>query len=185
MKELVYDNGHGQPVTDSLRVAMKFNKQHKHVNESIRDLLRSAENSTDLEKREAIKCMFVEMTYLDDMNREQPMFIMTEGGFSLLAMGFTGQKAFEFKTDFLFEFQRRGKMLNDLVYNQLRIAQESAKQRLIKSNRVHEIDIIIKSMMKERGNLIKEINRIDRTDFFQLSIPDFDLSDAIRRKFLR
>ena len=74
--------------------------------------------------------------------------------------------------------------LNILVANQLRIAQESAKQRLIKSNRVHEIDIIIKSMMKERGNLVKEINRIDRTDFLQLSIPDFDLSDVIQRKFL-
>ena len=75
--------------------------------------------------------------------------------------------------------------LNDLITKQLHLAQESAKQRLIKSNRVHEIDIIIKSMMKERGNLIKEINRVDRTDFFQLSIPGFGQSAELIRHFLK
>jgi len=81
MKELVYDNGSGQPVTDSLRVAMKFRKEHKNVIRDIRELLRTAQNCAVLEKREAVKAMFVESTYLNEQNKEQPMFIMTDPAF--------------------------------------------------------------------------------------------------------
>lgn len=167
-KTLVYDNGAGQSVTDSLRVAMKFKKNHRDVLRDIRELLRTAQNCAVLEKRESILSMFVEITYLNEQNKEQPMFIMTESGFSLLAMGFTGQKAFEFKTDFLFAFQRQAELLNNVINNQLRAAKESAKQRLLKSGRIREIDVIVKDMMRERRVLVKELNKIDRSDFLQL-----------------
>jgi len=97
-------------------------------------------------------------------------------------MGFTGQKAFEFKTDFLFAFQRQNKLLNDLINNQLKLARESAEQRLLISNRILEIDKTVKSVMKERGDLVKALNKIDRSDFLQLSIPLILESESKKQK---
>lgn len=98
MNDLVYRGPDGQGLTDSLRVAMKFEKEHRDVLKSIRNLLMTAQNS-------AVLSMFVETTYLNEQNKEQPMFIMNEDGFALLAMGFTGQKAITFKLDFIEEFR--------------------------------------------------------------------------------
>jgi len=96
---LVIINENGKPVTNSLLVAEKFEKEHKHVLDSIRALLTTAENS-------AVLSMFVETTYLNSQNKEQPMFLMNRDGFSLLVMGFTGQKALNFKIEFIDAFNK-------------------------------------------------------------------------------
>ena len=45
MNEIVYKSQKGNPVTNSLLVAEKFEKNHKHVLEAIRGMLLTAENS--------------------------------------------------------------------------------------------------------------------------------------------
>ena len=42
---MVYQTNKGTPVTDSLKVAQVFGKQHKNVMQQVRNLLGSAENS--------------------------------------------------------------------------------------------------------------------------------------------
>jgi Rha family phage regulatory protein len=104
MNELVVRNHTGEPVTNSLVVAEKFGKQHKDVLESIRNL--TAEFS-------AVKNMFAVTTYVSSRGREEAMFIMNRDGFALLVMGFTGQKALDFKIAFIEAFNRleeQGKM---------------------------------------------------------------------------
>ena len=100
MNELVFKSEKGNPVTNSLLVARKFEKEHRHVLEAIRELLQRAENQV-AEKKETCKSMFYETAYIDENNFERPLFIMNEDGFSLLAMGFTGEKALSFKLDFI------------------------------------------------------------------------------------
>jgi Rha family phage regulatory protein len=80
-------------VTTSLKVAEHFQKEHKHVLESIRNL--AAENS-------AAK-FFTETTYTD-RGKNYPMFEIDRDGFSLLAMGFTGEKALKWKLDYIKAF---------------------------------------------------------------------------------
>lgn len=63
---LVFKNNNGQSATSSLLVAEKFEKEHRNVLDSIRSLLMSAENS-------AVLSMFIESTYLNSQNKEQPM----------------------------------------------------------------------------------------------------------------
>lgn len=87
----------GQPVTNSLLVAEKFNKQHKHVLDSIKKL--TAENS-------AVLSMFVDSSYLNEQGKQQPMYIMNRDGFSLLVMGFTGKKAMAFKLEYIEAFNK-------------------------------------------------------------------------------
>lgn len=94
MNELVQNNN-GQLVTNSILVAEKFNKQHKVVIKTIRELLTSAQNCANL---------FEESYYSDSYGREQSMYIMNRDGFSLLVMGFTGKDALNFKLDFIEAF---------------------------------------------------------------------------------
>ena len=95
MKELVFKGEEGQALTSSLLVAEKFGKEHRTVLASIRELIKGcAENYADP--------MFIETAYTNDQNGQQyPMFVMNRDGFTLLAMGFTGDKALSFKLDYI------------------------------------------------------------------------------------
>ena len=86
-----------QAVTTSLKVAEVFDKKHQHVMEAIRKL--TVENST-------VKKMFAESTYVNSRGQEWPMFYMNRDGFTLLAMGFTGKKAMEFKLKYIEAFNK-------------------------------------------------------------------------------
>lgn len=96
---LVYANG-TIALTNSILVAKKFGKEHKHVLDAIRELIKGcAENSANP--------MFEETTYVHPQNGQiYPMFIMNRDGFTLLAMGFTGDKALRFKLDYINAFNK-------------------------------------------------------------------------------
>ena len=96
--ELVFMGESGHAITNSLLVAKKFGKDHKHVLESIRKLM-TAENSAVLQ-------MFEESIYVNEQNKTQPMYLMNRDGFTLLAMGFTGTKAMAFKIDYINAFNK-------------------------------------------------------------------------------
>ena len=98
INELVFVGHNGQAVTNSVKVAEKFGKEHKHVLESIRKLM-TAENSAVLQ-------MFEESIYVNEQNKTQPMYLMNRDGFTLLAMGFTGTKAMAFKIDYINAFNK-------------------------------------------------------------------------------
>lgn len=99
MENLVIINN-GQPVTNSLLVADKFQKEHRHILDAIRDLIKgSAEFSAHP--------MFEETTYTHPQNGQSyPMYLMNRDGFSLLVMGFTGEKALRFKLDYIEAFNK-------------------------------------------------------------------------------
>ncbi len=85
----------GIPVVGSRKVAEMFKKEHKTV-------LRSIE-SLDLQSNFGQR-NFVPTSYKDQWNRKQPEYLMTKDGFTLLAMGFTGKKAMEFKIAYITRF---------------------------------------------------------------------------------
>ena len=101
---MVYKTEKGTPVTDSLKVARVFGKQHKNVMQQVRNLLGSAENS-------AHKNWFYKSTYLDAQGKQQPLFVMNRDGFSLLAMSLTGEKALQFKVAFIDLFDKMEKSI--------------------------------------------------------------------------
>jgi Rha family phage regulatory protein len=95
---IVY-NEENKALTNSVLVARKFGKKHKHVLESIRNILSTAENPSVLS-------MFQEATYVNEQNKKQPMYVMNRDGFTMLAMGFTGKQAMNFKVDFIAAFNK-------------------------------------------------------------------------------
>ena len=96
MNELVFRDQNDQVITTSLLVAETFEKEHRNVLKAIRKLM-SATNV-------AVAQMFDETTYVNEQGKEQPMFFMNRDGFTLLAMGFSGERALKFKVDYINAF---------------------------------------------------------------------------------
>ena len=120
MNELVFRGQNDQVITTSLLVAETFEKEHRNVLKSIRKLM-SATNV-------AVAQMFDETTYVNEQGKEQPMFVMNRDGFTLLAMGFSGEKALEFKVKYINAFN---KMETELKSQQTK--QLSAAESLLQS----------------------------------------------------
>lgn len=133
MKDLVIMHDQ-QAVTTSLKVAEIFEKKHQHVMESIRKL--TVENST-------VRKMFVEDSYLNSRNQRQPMYYMNRDGFTLLAMGFTGSKAMEFKLKYIEAFNKMEKQIK-----------EETKFRL--PTNLNEMSTMFYSVMKDQDKKIEE-----------------------------
>lgn len=91
----------GRPVTSSRIVAEYFGKRHNDVLRGIRDLI---EKNTDLSKSFIAREEQIETS--NGASRSNPVFLMDQKGFCILAMGFTGAKALEFKCAFYDEFER-------------------------------------------------------------------------------
>ena len=100
------------PITTSRIVAEQFDKNHRDVMRDIRNIIGQVEDERK------IAPMFHEATYADKYGREKPMYEMTRDGFSLLAMGFTGKKALDFKIKFIDEFNRMEATLKKLADKQ-------------------------------------------------------------------
>lgn len=105
MNQLVFIEN-GRAVTDSLTVAEVFEKAHDKVLRDIRGLGCSDEFRLS---------NFGESVYVNGQGREMPKYLITEKGFTLLAMGYTGQKAMEFKERYIAEFDRMRQQLQNRV----------------------------------------------------------------------
>ena len=121
---------HGRnATTTSLIVADGFGKKHKNVLQAIETLI------ADLPEKDRLN--FKPIFYLDAMNRKQMMFDMTRDGFSLLAMGFTGKKALEWKLKFLAAFN----LMEKTLLNQQNLSWQESRQQS-KIGRRDETDVI-------------------------------------------
>jgi Rha family phage regulatory protein len=85
-----------QAVVSSRTIADKFEKEHKNVLQAVQNLM--AENS-------AVKSMF-HKSYFQVRGKSYPEFLINRDGFSLLAMGFTGEKALEWKLKYINAFNK-------------------------------------------------------------------------------
>lgn len=94
-KNLITLDTSGQPVASSRDVAEHFGKEHKNVLQSIENL--TAENS-------ALTQMFFKTSYTSGTGKAYPMYLMNRDGFTLLAMGFTGKAALEWKLKYIEAF---------------------------------------------------------------------------------
>lgn len=161
MNEIVYRGESNQPLTNSKLVAEVFEKEHKNVMQSIRKLMvGTAQNS-------AVHQMFSESTYLNEQNKEQPMFIMNQDGFTLLAMGFNGKKAMEFKLKYIEAFNKMKKEIESskpsLPQNYLEalkslVKAEEEREQLALENRKQQQEIVtISKENMELGNKITEM----------------------------
>ena len=110
---------YGVPVATSQIVAEVFEKEHFHVIRDIEDVISkllevvaATDESTNpksevviISKKREVSDYFIQSTYMDAKGEARKQYLLTEEGFALVAMGFTGVKAFQFKIQFLDKFK--------------------------------------------------------------------------------
>lgn len=145
-----------QAVTDSLKVAEVFEKQHRHVLEKARNL--TAENS-------AVKNMFVETTYINKRGQKQPIIYMNRDGFTLIAMGFTGKKAMEFKLKYIEAFNKMEQQIRNqserpklMQKERIEISRQNAETR--KASLLYRIAKSMKDTKKQQELLTQIANNL-------------------------
>lgn len=128
----------GQLFTTSIDVAEKFGKGHDSVLKSIRKIIIDSQTApavkiNDGSKLPAVKneldgfglLNFLESSYLDNQNQRRPMFEMTRSGFTILAMGFTGKKALEWKI----KYEQAFSAMEQALLNQKNISWQDQRQQ--------------------------------------------------------
>lgn len=102
MTDIILSTQNGEPVASSRQIAESFGKEHKDVLRAIENI--KAQNC-------ALTSMFFETTYTAGTGKAYPMYLMNRDGFTLLAMGFTGKAALEWKLKYIAAFNAMEKQL--------------------------------------------------------------------------
>lgn len=145
-------------IATSLDIAETFGKEHKRVLQDIREL----ECSEDFRRHN-----FVQSSYVNSQNKKQPMYYVTRDGFTLLAMGYTGEKAMKFKEGYIRQFNAMEKLLIGKIKERekgiaVRQAFTKAIQQSSENERMHGhaystyTDVIYKSIFGKNAKQLRE-----------------------------
>lgn len=95
-QEVNFEVVDGEVFTTSLDIAAVFEKRHADIISKIAEL-----PADDFNERN-----FSLVKYQDQKGEFRPMYKITRDGFSLLVMGFTGEKAYKWKIEFINAFNK-------------------------------------------------------------------------------
>ncbi|MDN6292881.1 MAG: Rha family transcriptional regulator [Tetragenococcus halophilus] len=164
-----------EPVTSSRNVAENFERNHRDVLKAIDTVKKDmgvAQNYADL---------FHETFYTHEQNKQQYReVLMTKDGFALLAMGFTGKKAIQFKLAYIEQFNKMehqikqqldtsqlspelqmfNKMFNSLAQQEIEMKKTAKKQEQLETKVDGIKDLLsmdAKNWRTEVNNIIKKI----------------------------
>lgn len=171
-----------QIVVSSKQVAEHFEKQHFHVLETLDKLI--IENPIMTE-------MFQKTSYTAGTGKAYPMFLMNRDGFTLLAMGFTGKKALEWKLKYIQAFNAMEEQIKTLLAPSYQIAdpierakkwieEEEQRKQLAEKNEVLTVEN--KELINQNEQLTE---KLDYEQDFKKNIFDVDnalvtITDAIK-----
>ena len=107
MNDIILSMQNGEPVVSSRQIAESFEKRHDHVMRDIEDIMRGLPKNGDTH-------MFYKTEYTHEQNGQTySMYLMNRDGFTLLAMGFTGKAALEWKLKYIAAFNEMEKKLTE------------------------------------------------------------------------
>lgn len=153
MNELVYRK-ENQALTNSRLVAMKFGKRHSNVIRDIEELLvKLPEN----ERKLNFELLEEDVEISNGGSKKLKFYAMTETGFTLLVMGFTGEKAIQFKLEYIAAFNKmkeiikRASLPSYQIEDPIKRAEkwiEEQKEKKALETRIGELSIENKEMEK-------------------------------------
>lgn len=148
---------------NSLRVAELFEKNHKHVLESINKITGPKSGlSEDFRLRN-----FVESSYKDSTGRKLPCYDMTRDGFTVLVMGYTGQKAMKFKEAYIRRFNEMESFIRTLVDARVQFPLLTENIKLLHENPKpyhfsNECDLLNRLVLGMTAKQFRETHGIDK-----------------------
>ena len=167
--------------TDSLFIAEVFEKNHAHI-------LRDIKNMCDDEFK---TLNFKEANYKASNGKTNPCYNLTRDAFSLLVMGFTGQKAYKWKILFINAFNEMEKRLKNLEQEKmekLAFHQSLGYKSQLKQQKEHyenkikalQYDLEHKKELSFKRKLSKEdlleLRKILAKDYNMLCIKEWEMS---------
>lgn len=168
---VIHDN---QAITTSIKVAEVFGKEHKHVLDRIKQLtVKTAEIQGFDSQRN-----FAPADYTDEQGKSRPMYELSRDGFTLLAMGFTGKKALEFKLAYINQFNKMEQKLKapDFTTSLTVVKQHSRKLPTV---RVKKEIVLTNKQMSAIGAMIKNCVHSEMASYVKLiKEPSFNFDDA-------
>ncbi|EAI8371028.1 hypothetical protein CUT79_06590 [Campylobacter coli] len=156
-----------QVTTTSLDIAAVFNKRHDNIIAKIETFPK--DSFTDLN--------FKASKYIDSTGRILPCYKITRDAFSLLVMGFTGEKAYKWKILFIKAFNEMEKRLRNIEYEKhdklafrqsLGYKSQLAQQKLKYENEIKALKYDLeqsKNNFKDKLNCILAKNGLYAFDF--------------------
>ncbi|ENP7040561.1 Rha family transcriptional regulator [Campylobacter coli] len=166
---------------NSLDLAKVFNKNHK-------DVLETTKNQPQNDFTES---NFILSTYKDKKGELRPCYNLTRDGFSLLVMGFTGEKAYKWKIEFIKAFNEMEKRLRNIEYekhDKLAFRQSLGYKSQLKQQKEHyenkikalKYDLEHKKELSFKRKLSKEelleLRKILARDYGILCIKEWEMS---------
>lgn len=153
-------------VVSSLDIAETFEKRHSDVLRSIETL----ECSKSFTERN-----FALSDYKDSTGRSNKMYYITRDGFTLLVMGYTGEKAMRFKEAYIQQFNEMEKLLQGkLIEREKGIVVRQAFTKILKesgeNDRLHGhayslyTDAIYKSIFGKSAKQLREDLGIEKKE---------------------
>ena len=107
MKNNLIKIKNNQALTTSLKVAEKFEKEHSKVLRNIKELITKINQA----KNGLVNLYIKDTSYIDLKGEERPLYEFNKDFFTLLVMGFTGEKALKFKIDYINAFNQMEQQL--------------------------------------------------------------------------
>ncbi|EAI9716337.1 phage antirepressor Ant [Campylobacter coli] len=166
---------------NSLDLAKVFNKNHRHI-------LQTTKNQPQNDFTES---NFILSTYKDKKGELRPCYNLTRDGFSLLVMGFTGEKAYKWKIEFIKAFNEMEKRLRNIEYEKhdklafrqsLGYKSQLAQQKEKYENKIKALkyDLENKKELSFKRKLSKEelleLRKILAKDYGILCIKEWEMS---------
>lgn len=164
-------------VCTSLDVAETFEKEHRRILQDIRELGCSEEFRQH---------NFVQSEYLNQQNHKQPMYYITRDGFTLLVMGYTGEKAMKFKEAYIKQFNAmeatlQGKLIEREKGIVVRQAFTKALKESGENDRMHNMaystytDLVYRSLFGKTAKQFREENGLAKKDNLRDLFSEEDL----------
>ncbi|EHJ7838944.1 Rha family transcriptional regulator [Campylobacter coli] len=166
---------------NSLDLAKVFNKNHRHI-------LQTTKNQPQNDFTES---NFILSTYKDKKGELRPCYNLTRDGFSLLVMGFTGEKAYKWKVEFIKAFNEMEKRLRNIEYekhDKLAFRQSLGYKSQLKQQKEHyenkikalQYDLEKKKELSFKRKLSKEelleLRKILARDYGILCMKEWEMS---------
>lgn len=146
MNELLTIDNAGRPVASSRDIAEHFGKRHDHVVRDIEELLGGLPNFGETP-------LFFKTEYIHPQNGQSyPMYLMTRDGFTLLAMGFTGKSALEWKLKYINAFNQMEAHIKE---------QSAAKPMTLAEQALAQAQILV-DHEKQLAELSESVNKLER-----------------------
>ena len=164
--EIMKINKEDVTVVTSPDVAETFEKRHDHTIRDIEELKKDVPNFGE---------MFFETTAPDSYGRNRKIYYMNRDGFTLLVMGYTGEKAMRFKLAYIKQFNAMEKALIGKMRERekgiaVRQAMTKALQQSNENDRMHGhaystyTNVIYKAVFGKNAKQLREEYGIDKKE---------------------